>query len=58
MFLAQKLTKLPRPYVPVPSLRAYWAPEHVQYPHSEEEHFVATICGFVDEYHDLRVKTC
>ena len=41
-----------------PSVRKYWAQEHVQCPHSEEEHFIATICGFVEEYHDLRVKTC
>ena len=32
--------------------------EYVQCPQSEEEHSVATICGFGDESHDLRVKTC
>ena len=30
----------------------------VQCPQSEEEYSVATICGFGDESHDLRVKTC
>ena len=30
----------------------------IQCPQSEEEYSVATICGFGDESHDLRVKTC
>ena len=30
----------------------------VQCPHSEEEHSVATICGFGEEFNDMRVKTC
>ena len=33
-------------------------PYMVQCPQSEEEHSVATFCGFGDESHDLRVKTC
>ena len=30
----------------------------LQCPHSEEEHSVATICGFEEEFNDMRVKTC
>ena len=32
--------------------------DKLQCPQSEEEYSVATICGFGDESHDLRVKTC
>ena len=33
----------------------YWV--MLQCPHSEEEDSVATICGFGDKFHDLRVQT-
>ena len=32
--------------------------QSIQCPHSEEEHSVATICGFEEEFNDMRVKTC
>ena len=35
--------------------KEFW--EFVQCPHSEEEDSVATICGFGDDFHDLRVQT-